>query len=410
MEDEQYRERLARDVAAWQHEDLISRQQAQAILARQGAGSTPFLRAVRMGWLVTAASLIGAVTLAAGVVLLFAANWEEMPDTFRVAVLFGGLVATYGAAYVLMYRMDLQRVGSAMLLLGVLLYQAALFLLAQIYNMPVDSPILFLFGAIGGLPLAYFFGSRIILLLSIAAVTIWQTTSAAMRYDGSEAEAWAILLFAAVFGVLLYAVGRMHFLRDSLRRFGEVYLLAGALLALGIVYFASFGELWDELINSGVESYAAPTGIYWLIGVTAAAIGVQAFVRHRTADDLMELGAQSGLLALAAVVATWPAWSGYALVFNAVFFAAGAAIIARGYVASDERYVNFGLAAVALGLFTRYVDTFWSLLGGSAFFIVGGALLLGLAFGVERFRRELLRSMRDDDDGPPAAQQAEVSA
>jgi uncharacterized membrane protein len=39
------------------------------------------------------------------------------------------------------------------------------------------------------------------------------------------------------------------------------------------------------------------------------------------------------------------------------------------------------------------VDVFWGTLPGSAFFIVGGVLLLGVAFALERMRRGLLRGM-----------------
>ena len=70
-----------------------------------------------------------------------------------------------------------------------------------------------------------------------------------------------------------------------------------------------------------------------------------------------------------------------------------AGLVTRGFLRGDERYINFGLAVVALGLLTRYVDVFWSMLAGSAFFMVGGLLLLGVAFALERMRRQLLRAM-----------------
>ena len=44
----------------------------------------------------------------------------------------------------------------------------------------------------------------------------------------------------------------------------------------------------------------------------------------------------------------------------------------------------------------------FSLIGaGSLFFIVGGMLLLGLAFGLDRFRRSLLETMDDDKPTEP---------
>ena len=68
-------------------------------------------------------------------------------------------------------------------------------------------------------------------------------------------------------------------------------------------------------------------------------------------------------------------------------------LVTRGYLRGDERYINAGLLVVAIGLLTRYVDVFWSLLAGSAFFIIGGLLLLAVAFALERMRRGLVRAM-----------------
>jgi len=171
------------------------------------------------------------------------------------------------------------------------------------------------------------------------------------------------------------------------------------------VYVFTFDEIWDAVIESGVRSYAAPTVIYVTIALAAALAAAQWLLRPRGVESRIDVGAQAGVLAIAAVVATWPAWSGYALLFNAVYFAIAAGLVTRGYLRGDERYINLGLALVALGLLTRYVDVFWSLLAGSAFFIIGGLLLLGVAFALERLRRGLIRGMtasppRDDAGGP----------
>jgi uncharacterized membrane protein len=399
MEQNEYRERLARDAARWRIDGIISDEQERAILARAGAGAAAGVRALRMGWLITAVSVIGALVLGAGVVLFFASNWEAIPDNARMALLIAGLVAVYSAGYVLMERLDMQRLGSAMLLLGVVLFQAALFLVAQIYNMPVESPVLFLLGAIGALPLAYLFGSRIVLLLAIAAITTWRIWAAELSYD-SGAEEWATLVLAGAFGVLLYAAGRLHMVRSgALARLGEVYVFAGALLTLAIVFMATFIDVWDEVIDyAGVEAYSAPSSVYVAIGIASAAVVAQLLLRARSSLALADIGAQAGLLVLAAVVATWPAWDGYALVFNGVFFALAGGIVLYGYLNSDERYINAGLVALGTGLVARYCDTFWSLLAGSAFFIGGGIVLLALAFILERTRRRILDEMKEPDD------------
>ncbi len=402
MDEQEYRERLAHDVAGWAHGGLITPEQERAILARIGAGEPRAVGVLRLGWFVTAISIIGALVLAGGVVLLFASQWEQLPTWFRTASIFAGMLASYGAGYALIYRYDMQRIGSALLLLGVLLYEAGLFLLAQIYNMPADTPLPLLLGAIGALPLAYLFESRIVLLLAIANATAWLVTELLSRY-GDSTKSESVLIAVAMFGVMLYAAGQLHARRKSLAIFSDTYEIAGLLVLLGLVYAFTFDEVWREVIESGVKSYATPAIVYATIALAAALAAVQWLLRPRDIDTRADMAVQAAVVAIAAIVATWPAWTGYALVFNAVYFAIAAGLVTRGFLRGDERYINFGLAVVGIGLLTRYVDVFWSLLAGSAFFIIGGLLLLGVAFAIERMRRGLIRGMsappRDDASG-----------
>ena len=408
MDDNEYRERVARDLARWRREALISEAQERNILAALGAGEPRITRALRMGWLVTAISIVGALVLGAGVLLLIAANWESTPDWLRVAMIFAGIAASYAAGWELIYRAGLQRIGSAFLLLGGVLYVAGVFLVAQVYNVPVDDPSLFLVGAVGLLPLAYLFGSRVVLVGALALATTWQFAWTVQRH-GDGADSWSAFALLGAFGIAIYAAGRLHLLRRALVRMGEVYLLAGALIVLVVTYVLTFSDLWDELIDR-VDNMAAPRDVYVMLGIAAALVVAQALARARDLDDVVEAGVEATLVLLATVAVTWPLWTGWSLVFNALYFTMAAGIIWRGYATTDERYVNFGLTVLGIGLLTRYVDTFWSLLAGSAFFIVGGLLLLGLAYAMERVRRELLRSMREPDGGAPSPRTPEVTA
>ena len=408
MDDQEYREQLAHDVAAWRREGLITEDQQRAIFARAGMGEPRVVGALRMGWLVTAVSIVGAFVLAAGVVLFFASNWEQTPDALRVGLVFASMLIAYAIGYALIYEYGMQRVGSALLLLGTLIYEAGLFLLAQIYNMPVDSPWLFLFAAIGTFPLAYLFESRIVLLLAIANTLGWVIAELITRYrDPPQVD--SSLLVIGAFGVALYAAGRLHALRGALARFGDVYIISGVLVVLGLIYAFTFDEMWEEIIDEGVEAYAAPGVVYVSMLLAGALVGAQWLLRPHDPQAHIEAGAQATLLALAAVVATWPEWTGYALVFNAAYFALVFGLVVRGYLAGDERYINLGLAGVAIGIITRYIDVFWSQLADSAFFIVGGMVLLGVAFAIERARRTLIAGM-NEDEAPPSGDVSEAPA
>jgi uncharacterized membrane protein len=325
-----------------------------------------------------------------------------MPSWFRVGAVFAGISVAYGLGYQLIYRYDMQRLGSALILLGVLLYDAGLFLIAQIYNIPLEDNsgfgLLILLAAAGALPVAYLFGSRIIMLLALAQLTFGVTSLLIARYPDSPKTQSALIVIATL-GITYYAIGRLHALRRELERFTDTYVFAGLVALLALIYIFTFDEPWSAMIDAGVESYAAPPVVYASVLLALLPVAAQWLMRPRHAESHIETGIEVTLLGLAAVVATWPGWTGYAIVFNAAYFAIAGGIVTRGYLRGDERYVNAGLILIALGLLTRYVDVFWSLLAGSAFFIIGGLLLLGVAFALERMRRGLVRAM---SDSPPS--------
>ena len=121
--------------------------------------------------------------------------------------------------------------------------------------MGADSPVLMLLASVGIFPLAYEFGSRIVLLLAIGNVIAWVVAN---RYPDSPKSQTAMLL-VAVLGVTLYAVGRLHRLRREIDRFADVYLFSGLLVLLAIVFVNTFTQNWDEMIEAGVEPFAAPS-------------------------------------------------------------------------------------------------------------------------------------------------------
>ena len=76
----------------------------------------------------------------------------------------------------------------------------------------------------------------------------------------------------------------------------------------------------------------------------------------------------------------------------------GLAVVALGAVlvgyANEEGWlVNLGIALVGIDVFARYFDLFWDMLPRSFVFLGAGALLLGLAWLLERQRGRLLARM-----------------
>lgn len=401
--DGEFRDRLAVEVEAWQREGLITPAQATAIRARYALRGTA-ARAVRIGSVAAFVSIVGAIVLGLGVILFFAANWSRLPDWFKVLLVFAGTGGAYAAGYQLQFRSrSLPRVGAALILLGAILFQSGIFLLEQIYNMPVDSPIALLLGAAGILPLAYAVNSPLVLVLALLDWFIWLGWELSRRFPDSPQQ-FAVPLMYLLAGVIVYALGGLHRLRRDRHGFMAVYQVLGLAAIFLPAYVLSFGGLWDEVSRRELGSFVAPA---WFAGaVLLALLGAASLLTARREDRTAPV--EAAVFAVVALAAALTAWApglaaGYALLFNAVFF--GLALLAgvRGYLEGEARFINIGIAALALGLITRYFDTFWGLLPGSAFYIIGGLVLLAVAAGLERLRQRLLAGMGGADGGTAEA-------
>ena len=78
-----------------------------------------------------------------------------------------------------------------------------------------------------------------------------------------------------------------------------------------------------------------------------------------------------------------------AILYNLVFFGGIIWLIYAGVHGGDRALVNLSFFFFALGLLSRYFDTFWTLLNRSYFFMAGGLLLIAGGYFLERQRRTL---------------------
>ncbi len=85
-----YAKRLERDLKRWHEKGWVTGEGYRAILAEQRQGSKLTASA--------ALAAIGAVLLGFAAMSFVAANWNEIPRIFRVAMLLAGLWTAHGSA------------------------------------------------------------------------------------------------------------------------------------------------------------------------------------------------------------------------------------------------------------------------------------------------------------------------
>ncbi|HLY74603.1 MAG TPA: hypothetical protein VKU80_10845, partial [Planctomycetota bacterium] len=77
----------------------------------------------------------------------------------------------------------------------------------------------------------------------------------------------------------------------------------------------------------------------------------------------------------------------------ALWFIIGLWCIAWGAKADRKGFVNLGVLAVGAGIITRFFDLVGSLAETGTLFLVGGVVLLATAFGMEKWRRRIVKRM-----------------
>ncbi|MCI0882279.1 MAG: hypothetical protein J4O05_09235, partial [Chloroflexi bacterium] len=197
----------------------------------------------------------------------------------------------------------------------------------------------------------------------------------------------------------IYAIGMLHLRRENLKFYAGPYLIGGALLAIGLTYLLTFDGVFNELQSSRSPALTGPYLALAAIvsGISIAAIVVNVWNSVRSGEKLVSRFAEPGVVALVIgsgwLIATMPFSSPgpYVIGFNLLLVLLIFGSIVLGIVNKREALVNVGIVFFVIDLSTRYIELTVDMLDTSLAFIVGGLLLLGIGYAMERGRRRLLR-------------------
>lgn len=434
---------LRKELPLWQQDGLISQEQADLIIKRYDLN--PADERQSPSRFIAAISVIGALLLGSGIILLIASNWQSIPRLFKLLLLSTSIIAVDHAGFHLKYvKQSYPRTGAALIFLGSLLFGAGIWLVAQIYNissrydngtlywalgiipvawllgmetvLTLASALLSLWGVwkacdfhepnylypvlVGALviPLAYKTRSRAALLVSMAGVCIWFGTGPMAYYI--EKSSLMMAFPYMVLGALFYATGLCHSLHPRAALFEPVYTLFGGLLMFGSVYIISFHEMAKDL----AETLAKPIpSALWLVsggmGILCIAAAIFALRRARSHKLGQAVSSESAFLLGCLFLGTFlflgaNEFVSTGILSNIMLFWLAMSLVYFGYKRGEPFMVNLGFLLFAVHFITRYTDLGWKYLPRSAFFISAGALLLVWALVLERKRKKLVAAAR----------------
>ena len=425
-----YRKRLDADLTRWAGAGLIAAEQAGAIrrsvLADAGGIRLPAIL-----------GMLGGLLLASGVAAFVAANWEMIPRVGKLAGILLAIIIALGFA-LRFERRSAALATDAAATCATLIFGAGVALVGQMYHLPADWPAGAVLVGIGAFTVAALLRSDGALIVAFACAVAWLF---GVFEERSYSANW--LYLALYLPCLLLALGRSN------RAVHHVAVLAGiAWLALLVggdlfrdaefgtqiayllfvsVVFIGLGALADEGRMPHLFSACMAWGLLGYMVVIALQLArilepsaaIPGYAAQRVViSGLVALGVSGALLVLladrkgaialavallAAMATTLVFWSGVGrgfsgrVVISALVLASACAMVVAGSVMGQRRVSMAGAGAFGLAVLVLLYRTVGSLLDQSLFFLIGGALLIGIGSGV----RKLLQRFNPAAGGSP---------
>ncbi|MBI3331744.1 DUF2157 domain-containing protein [Candidatus Peregrinibacteria bacterium] len=402
----------------WQEEGLLSKEKARELQeSLKDADDHVPNKAIRIF------SAIGGILIGLGVILFVASNWSELTSSVKTAILILGMLLTGYAGYDLAYvRKTYEKTGLALLFVNVLIFGASIFLVAQIYHLPLT----FWWGALLWLLVTAFFAyilqSRLHAWLTVPLSLLFLGWFRNYGVSGFSAELdflfnarhSLVTLFpvigAALIGkaVLQRKYANLRFASDTCFNWGIfLVIFATVLTTAERELFYNFFQVpsdWVALLLFTIAVLLLVAGVVW-----------GKFVTKQGQWGLAALG---GYLVYLYAIASVPRVMGYPLAGGGSFmfgyqdvpdttmlkglfvlhillaFVFLLVVVWYGTMLRMPIVINMGMLGLAITIFIQYVSWAFEALDRSMAFILGGVLILGLSAILERKRRQLVSAMK----------------
>ena len=422
-----FRKLLKQELNLWLKEGIIGEGPAREITLRYN------LRDIEKrpgSLLIPAIYLIGAFLIGGGAASFVAAKWAVIPALVKVIILVGSMLASLiSGSFFWKIKGSQKNLGHGLVVLSTLIFGASIFLLAQIYDVQLNSYTGFALMALGAAAIAYTYSSTPNLLIAAMASIIWffgwidnyqqpliwypliltglclpftlrrrcpYSFTILLLFGGialvvnsfwESPTFWAGKLTAAGLGLLLYGLGVSFKKRTGYEYLSAPALKLGLLAILILAYILSFhdktGPLTEKLLRSKGWIWTIPASLVFLGG------GVAWFTWFKSARpvsraDLLELAWPAGVLCL---VLGLFSGNSIALAVLANIAAIGiATTLIWSAVETVDRYPFwFGILIAVVIITSRFFEYEGHLLIKSAAFSICGLGLIYLGLKFEKY-------------------------
>ena len=368
-------------------------------------------------------SIIGAVLIAAGITLLIAAHWNEIPRGVKIAT---GLLLMLGfhaggwwlregggdasspvssATGALRVQGKYRKTGEALHLIGSCLFLANIALIGQIYNIVSRPPNAFLLWWIGIAALPWLLRSKAQHVLLLMAFGIWFGFEVNERGGLIYCESQRQILLYALLGLVYLGAG-WCLRRTPFFEFAGVTEKLGLFAFLIFVYPLTWKDFFGGWENSEIRQWFFPA--LSLVVLLPLAVGIKNFRALTSQWRWTWFAALLGMMVFMATVwfGCWQldhagesrhyfwgeSWS--YLVGSLALFVFCLLQIQVGIQERSQFLVNLGVTFIALDILAAYCDLFGSMARTGLMFLISGIFLIVFGVYLEKKRRTLMKQIK----------------
>lgn len=366
-------------------------------------------------------SAVGGILLGLGVILFVASNWKEMTPMLKTAILLLGMIVSGGLGYYFAFeKKSLEKTGLALLFVNILVFGASIFLVAQIYHLPLNFWLGALLWFAGALLFAAVLQSRLHFWASIPLFLLflgWLRTTlvgGSGEFDFLGEPKFSLLTLLPLIGAGFVSLAILS-RSQKLFRFGSPTLFNWGvfLICLILLVTSSHKAMFFPYLTLPTDPMSIVVAIITALLVAAAFV----YGRYETKQGKWGLLGLILYIAFLYGIAFVPVLRGIPaeMIQGGGFYGEGQTpilmlsllfglhvilafifffvIVWYGTLLRMPALINIGMLSLAVGIIIQYFSWALRTLDRSIAFILGGVVILVLSAVLERQRRTVLSSI-----------------
>lgn len=297
---------------------------------------------------------IGSILIGLGVLLFIAGNWEVISNPFKVIIILAFLGASMASSYLTSKKRPIT--SQALLYLSVLIFGAGLFLINLAYNFNVEAYTINFVWALGALLLSSVYKDTILFVFAHFLAFLFLTLG---FNDPIYIQGFLLLV--------IFFAGNYYFNYRKLITFGSLILLLVFILYV-------FNDL---------EVLAPITALsFFAIGLLFY------YFKHQINFDIFQFFGVALMGVAGFALSFREIWEEIEWITNGSWLSLpfALAVVIYMFTLVNKRQIT-PLIVIAAFILRYYFDTLYDFLPRSLFFVIGGFMVLGMGYYIERFRR-----------------------